>query len=54
VEKARELLGWQARVAVEEGIARTVDWLRERLDGGVEAEGRANGASAPRDRVSAS
>jgi nucleoside-diphosphate-sugar epimerase len=54
VEKARELLGWQARVAVEEGIARTVDWLRERLDGGVEAEGGANGASAPRDRVSAS
>jgi UDP-glucose 4-epimerase len=29
VEKARELLGWQAQVSVEEGIRRTVDWLRE-------------------------
>jgi UDP-glucose 4-epimerase len=30
VEKARELLGWEARIGVEEGIAATVDWLRER------------------------
>jgi UDP-glucose 4-epimerase len=30
VEKARELLGWQARIEVEEGIAATVRWLRER------------------------
>jgi UDP-glucose 4-epimerase len=29
VEKARELLGWQARIDVEEGIAATVRWLRE-------------------------
>ena len=29
VEKARELLGWQASVDVENGIAETVDWLRE-------------------------
>jgi UDP-glucose 4-epimerase len=28
VEKARELLGWQARISVEEGIAATVAWLR--------------------------
>jgi UDP-glucose 4-epimerase len=28
VEKARELLGWEARIGVEEGIAQTVDWLR--------------------------
>jgi nucleoside-diphosphate-sugar epimerase len=30
VEKARDLLGWQARIGVHEGIARTVDWLRDR------------------------
>jgi UDP-glucose 4-epimerase len=30
VEKARELLGWQARIDVEEGIAQTVRWLRGR------------------------
>jgi UDP-glucose 4-epimerase len=29
VEKARELLGWQARIEVEDGIADTVRWLRE-------------------------
>jgi UDP-glucose 4-epimerase len=30
VEKARKLLGWQARIDVEEGIAQTVRWLRRR------------------------
>jgi UDP-glucose 4-epimerase len=30
VEKARTLLGWEARIGVEEGIAATVQWLRER------------------------
>jgi UDP-glucose 4-epimerase len=30
VAKAQELLGWQARIGVEEGIAATVGWLRER------------------------
>jgi UDP-glucose 4-epimerase len=29
VEKARRLLGWEARIGVREGIAATVDWLRE-------------------------
>jgi nucleoside-diphosphate-sugar epimerase len=29
VEKARELLGWQAQIGVREGIAQTVEWLRE-------------------------
>jgi UDP-glucose 4-epimerase len=29
VEKARELLGWEARIGVHEGIAQTVAWLRE-------------------------
>jgi nucleoside-diphosphate-sugar epimerase len=28
VEKARRLLGWEARIGVEEGIAQTVEWLR--------------------------
>jgi nucleoside-diphosphate-sugar epimerase len=30
VEKAREMLGWEARIGVREGIAQTVRWLRER------------------------
>jgi UDP-glucose 4-epimerase len=30
VEKARELLGWQARIGLEEGIATTVESIRER------------------------
>jgi UDP-glucose 4-epimerase len=29
VEKAKRLLGWEARISVEEGIAATVQWLRE-------------------------
>jgi nucleoside-diphosphate-sugar epimerase len=29
VEKARRLLGWSARIEVPEGIAQTVEWLRE-------------------------
>jgi len=27
--RAREVLGWQPRVTLEEGMARTEDWLRE-------------------------
>jgi UDP-glucose 4-epimerase len=30
VEKARELLGWQARIEPEDGIAATVQWIAER------------------------
>jgi nucleoside-diphosphate-sugar epimerase len=30
VEKARNLLGWQARIDLRDGIAETVAWLRER------------------------
>ena len=29
VEKAKRLLGWKARIGVREGIAQTVEWLRE-------------------------
>ena len=29
VEKAREVLGWEARISVREGMARTVEWMRE-------------------------
>jgi UDP-glucose 4-epimerase len=31
VEKARRLLGWEARIEVREGIAQTVQWLRGAL-----------------------
>ncbi len=29
VEKARRMLGWEAAVPVEEGLVRTVEWIRE-------------------------
>jgi UDP-glucose 4-epimerase len=29
VEKARTVLGWEARIGVREGIARTVEWMRD-------------------------
>jgi UDP-glucose 4-epimerase len=29
VEKARRVLGWEAKIGVREGIARTIDWMRE-------------------------
>jgi len=28
VDKAREMLGWEARIGVEQGIAQTVEWMR--------------------------
>jgi nucleoside-diphosphate-sugar epimerase len=31
VEKARTMLGWEARIGVRDGIAQTVAWLRDRL-----------------------
>ena len=31
VEKAREVLGWEARVELEEGLERTIAWYRARL-----------------------
>jgi UDP-glucose 4-epimerase len=34
VEKAKRLLGWEARIEVEDGIAATVSWLRERKNAG--------------------
>jgi UDP-glucose 4-epimerase len=33
VDKARRLLGWEARIPLEEGIAQTVEWLRPRAAG---------------------
>jgi nucleoside-diphosphate-sugar epimerase len=34
VEKARELLGWAAKVDLQQGLAGTVDWLRGELSAG--------------------
>jgi nucleoside-diphosphate-sugar epimerase len=31
VEKARRVLGWEARIGVREGVRQTVDWLRTQL-----------------------
>ena len=30
--KARRVLGWEPRVGMREGLARTIDWIREHLD----------------------
>ena len=32
VEKARQLLGWEAQVGLEEGMRRTVDWYFAQRD----------------------
>jgi UDP-glucose 4-epimerase len=46
VEKAKRLLGWEARIGVREGIARTVEWLRtHRLE--EDAAGEAAGRYSP-------
>ena len=39
VDKARRLLGWEARIALEDGIAQTVRWLRDQPQGSDEAAG---------------
>ncbi len=31
VSKAKRLLGWESKIGVEEGVAQTAQWLRERL-----------------------
>jgi dTDP-glucose 4,6-dehydratase len=31
-EKARRLLGWQAQVSLDEGLQRTLDWIRQHSD----------------------
>jgi nucleoside-diphosphate-sugar epimerase len=33
VEKARRLLGWEAQIGLQEGIANTIAWLRETVTG---------------------
>jgi UDP-glucose 4-epimerase len=38
VEKARSLLGWEARIGLEQGIAATVQWMRgQRKEAGIAA-----------------
>jgi UDP-glucose 4-epimerase len=49
VEKAHRLLGWEARIGVEEGIAATVRWMRAR-EAALAARGRAR---TPRPRTRA-
>ena len=49
VEKARRLLGWEARIDVHDGIAATVQWLRRQRDAPVSAvrAGTAGADDAP-------
>jgi nucleoside-diphosphate-sugar epimerase len=42
VEKARELLGWEAKVTLEEGIERTISFLREQGVADAVREGQAS------------
>jgi nucleoside-diphosphate-sugar epimerase len=48
VEKARRLLGWQARIELEDGIAATVRWLRGLGDATEPARAEAAGAEPAR------
>jgi UDP-glucose 4-epimerase len=48
VQKARERLGWQARIDVEEGVAATVRWLRARRARAGGGDARRAPAAAPR------
>jgi UDP-glucose 4-epimerase len=55
VEKARELLGWEARIELEDGIAATARWLRERADPAeTAAPARTSPASARKTTATAS
>ncbi|MBX3277573.1 MAG: SDR family oxidoreductase [Acidobacteria bacterium] len=33
ITRARDVLGWAPRVAVEDGLRRTIEWYREQMDG---------------------
>lgn len=35
ITRARELLGWEPRVSLDEGLSRTIEWFRQRLGVGV-------------------
>jgi nucleoside-diphosphate-sugar epimerase len=50
VQKARDLLGWEAKIALEDGIAATVKWLRELGFGGASHD---SGSPATHDPVRA-
>ena len=54
VEKARELLGWEAQIDAEEGIADTVRWLRARREATAGARPRARRAKAAKPAATAS
>jgi UDP-glucose 4-epimerase len=43
-EKARRILGWEARIGVREGIAQTVEWFRRASAAGPAAPGPRGGA----------
>jgi nucleoside-diphosphate-sugar epimerase len=56
VQKARELLGWEARIGVEEGIAATVAWLRSQRgdrERGGSGSGAPDGPGTPGERHAA-
>jgi UDP-glucose 4-epimerase len=57
VEKARALLGWEARIGVREGIAKTVEWLRgqgfDQPGGGHAGTASSHAHAAPADPPSA-
>jgi UDP-glucose 4-epimerase len=59
VQKARELLGWEARIGVEDGIAATVRWLRAKQglpavsSNGTRPAGRRRSGTPARSRAEA-
>ena len=50
VEKARELLGFEAQVELDEGLERTIAWYREKLRPRTTGRERSSGCAAGRRR----
>lgn len=48
VSRARELMGFEAEMDLEEGLRRTVEWFRDRETGGAASGAARGGRAAPR------
>jgi hypothetical protein len=49
IDLARQTLGWKPQISLNEGLARTIEWFRERATGEA-PRGRAGDTSEPEGR----
>jgi nucleoside-diphosphate-sugar epimerase len=47
ITRARQLLGWQPAVPLDEGLRRTIDWFGQALGAGAGADVRVTAPAAP-------